>query len=115
MRSVFILVLALASILVFSAFFDASTAFAQSCPNAGNCPPGTCANRGGTRACDVSKCSARNCGKMSKTTFCRNYRSICWRTCPVGDCSAECASRYSNCLRTGCFRFDGRPGTQCLK
>ena len=39
----------------------ATTASFAKCPKVGYCPPGTCADNGGKRACDVKNCSKQNC------------------------------------------------------
>ena len=36
---------------------------AKPCPNAGYCAPGTCADNGDKRACNIKRCSAKNCRK----------------------------------------------------
>ena len=47
--------------------------------------------------------------------FCGSHFGICVRTCPGGDCRAECQRRQSTCRSNGgCFYYGGGPGTQCF-
>ena len=68
------------------------------CPQGGTCPAGTWPQDGGRIACSLSKCSAANCGLVSRARFCSIWHANCLKT---GGNAEVCAQRKTACQSTG--------------